>query len=1088
MSIFSLFSVLFRIGSTLLPPQINALPPQVVPATVVPTTIQNPLLTRAIAPQIRQPMHMSPAKSSLSHVNIQHRQAISPVSQKPTIPQNVQTPTQSKTNVKETTAVGKSMPQITDIDSKHAPSIEIPPKVPSVEVAPTSVISTQMPQIPKQIVFETKLPQMYDIDAKKSIDDRSVEAPKITIQPTIVQSVLEHSKTTEMSKPKVDVEPAEATTSVISSTSSAHSAKIDEPKKTETALVQGKTDTSALKEDNDYWSAKEVNIESVIKKVDALCSATEDEANVETKSGISPQKDEISDVNVAEKDEKTNSPVEETDTKTDSKSDGKNQAKRDKLPRSKKTQPIETPTVLPDTPKAPPVINVVTTESSTSGVQTRRGNNAKPPPPPKRGRNNRNASPRATNVVPTGGLETKPRNTHSESDIYEFHEDSGEETMSVQSNEATRSRALSISKTHHQPSTQPSSPNAPQSESAKASPPPVPQPVVSQPPVIVAPAMEQEIKPLQPSTIQTTVAAEADKSIEQSKVSDLKEDSAAAALNSLRKSRRLIERDESRSTVDDIIEDVVKNLHTSVKEPPTVITTSAAIVQSTTFQSSPAQPRRSTRNITNQTTTKLQTNEKVDIRKSPRPNRNAKDRKTSECESTSDEKGEEQPRSEFKNQEEKGIEHPIENCPEPTAIKETEPIETSRKEIKPEQPIEKPIQLPAPNQSRIVEPKASTGDVEKKSSEPMALIDPVTGELTVVQQSKEGQYVPIVSNSVSNNVSTTIESVVKSSAIVTSTQMRQPAVEVTVSTVPPKISTAPVVTIINKPIPAPIITTVSHHVSKPSVSIASTASTTIPHNTFVITSKPVEHLTHSHSGIPLSMSIEKSLAQSQPAIQIKPNIFPISQPQPQVQTQQQHHQQHQHQQQQMQPIPIPTSLPQGTSSRTHPLKAHVLSNAPTPVILSTNVPTMSNVQPVIKSTAVIHSKETPPPPPTVISQQPQSQYQPKIQVAVSQQSQIVHGKNTLSVNIPTSSPVNLQPTHSPRLSHESQYSIHVPKHSVANIHPSQILSQAPVVIHSNKMHIPTTSNYTKVIQAPTHHLPSPQPQVIFFFFFSIQLK
>lgn len=993
-------------------------------------SIQNPLLNRAIAPQIRQPMHMSPAKSSLSHVVIQQRQIIPPVTPKSSVQQSVPT-------VMPNTSVAPSKP-------KETPVVESQPKPSTVEVAPTSVINTQMPQIPKQIAFESKIPHQISIEMNKPTDIKPTELSKVNKQNVLEQKptdVKQEINVPSKSIEKID-EDGKPTPSVISSTPKTTKAEDVKPIDTKSNI---EINSSTIKEDGEYWSAKEVNIESVIKKVDALCDTTEEETGVQSNSNIVKPAEIV--VQKMEDDLTCNNKTaksEESEQKADTKIDSKCPNKRDKTPRGKKVQQIETP--LPPTEVQKPV--TITTESPISGVQTRRGN-TKTPVAPKRGRNNKNVSPKT--AIPSNimaGLETKPRNTNSESDIYEFHEDSGEESMINQTNEGTRSRTLSISKTHHQPS----SPNVPaQVEASKPQ-----QIVVTQPPVIVTPGSDN--KPaisVIPAPLNDLYDVEKP-SIENADTGDAKEDSSMAALNNVRKSRRLIERDGSRSTVDDIIEDVVKNAQLSAKEPPTVITTSAsaAIAPTPVVQVMPAQPRRSTRNTCNQATTKIQPTEKVDVRKSPRPNRNAKDRKTSECESSTDERIDEPLRAESGMLDEKRDGHHVERGHESENVRNVaEPNEPNKSEV-PKQTIDQHAdKLPLVNQSRIVE--SSTKELAKKATESRALIDPVTGELTVVQQSNEGQYLPIMGgHSHSGHSNTTADSLVKPSVVVTTAQKEiRPTIEVAAS-IPPKITTAPIVTIVNKPIQAPAPSIVSHHAPKPTATITSSVPTTTaaPHNSYVITSKPVDPPPPQHSGIPISMSIEKTLAQSQSQVQIKQSV------------------------QQSIPQPIPTTIvSQGTSSRTHPIKAHVQTNVPTSVILSNSVSTISNVQPVIKSTPVIQCRETQP---TVISQQ----YQPKIQVSVSQPSQTVHGKNTLTVNIPTSSPINLQPTHSPRLPHESQYSIHVPKHSVTNLHQPQILSQTPVVIHSNKMHAPVTSNYTsvvqapKIIQTPSHLMQSQSPQ------------
>lgn len=1193
-----------------------------VQTSIPPTsTVQSPSIGRQQTPALRQSLHISPAKSSLSHVVIQQRQIIPPNVQKTTAPVPISTISSISSNL---SAVGKSIStnvsatatklsssikpiashtivvqpsQKPEVEHKEAAVSEQPPSVVSFtgsratkptatvvttssSVTPSTLISTQLPQTSKQIVFETKLQHKSITETKTSEvskEEKQQDSSKMSVQPPTIQISMEqkpiivHPKPIEPTKPEMisnqpvisisynldgssiqtkttfdasknvqtvltsnvshmaekrveeNIEKTDrATTSVISSVKTIQSL-LEETKATEGASIE--------KKDSEFWSAKDVNIDSVIKKVDALC-APENEANeIARLEAKEPPKPETS-KNADEKDAK-----DDVEPKADSKADGKNQTKREKSARNKKASPAESmPILQQEAPKPTPNV-LAAPEVPVGGVQTRRGVTNKAASVPKRGRGGRNTSPRSTTQATIiSGSESKPRNTNSESDIYEFHEDSGEETHDQ------RTRTLPIAKPHG--NNQPPSPAAgsqqieqtanrgaqretwPIPMRAGHSSAPIPlasqrnadestpddttveceeaantssvpstaqrypidlngMPTASRGSTVpvtttVVTLPEPESKPI---TTTVTPAPDNEKPVEQQDSSDAKED--AAALN-LRKSRRLIERDGSRSTIDDIIEDVVKNATT--KETSTVITSSAAV-------STLAQPRRSTRNTTSlQTATKLPTVEKVDVRKSPRPNRNAKERKISEFEELAGAK-EEHP-NEFAAHEEKRVESNVDTRieAEVSAIRvdagesvKNDGVQPATKEV---------IVAEQPKVIQMV--PTSAADAEKKPppprvpSEPMALIDPVTGELTVVQQSNEGQYVPVVSS----HAGPIPEAVIKQSmvqSLQTPVSELRPNVEI-VTTAAPKVSTPPVVTIINKP--ATIQTSISSvpptsvlQMQKPHVSITSSAASSLPSTTFVITSKPVDLQTHI---LPPALSSEKQKPLSPAHSQIQ--IQPIASPSPSM------------------PSPL---------NRSHPMKSHVLStqiskvsqapvisNASTPVILSTSAPSVSNMQqPVIKSTTIVHStassqKYTKDTPTSVIAQQPQ--YPPKHQIAinpnvtVTSQMQAPH-KNTLIVNIPTSSPINMPPTHSPRLSpntslakihsqqqqlHEPQYTIHATKHSVPSMQhqqpaPQQVLPQPPVVIQSNKIHLPVTStNYTSVVQSsgkiiqtpPSHHI------------------
>lgn len=1180
------FIVHFIIGTIIHHTQATIVPQSPVPA---PQNIQNPVLNRVAAPQIRQSLHMSPAKTSLSHVVIQQRQIVPSTQAQapPTTPVQPKTITTTANVSTHATTTTTSNIAINRTSTIVVPSSATPKPVEAIdtkpiECEPASTLITQNPQTRKQIVLESKIHQQK-IDVVKTqekpqkLDDSksSVVVASATVMPSTIKS----------SESLDEIPPIPATTSVIKNILS----NTDETCKIKVEQKDDKSDsvTSALKEDTDYWSAKEVNIESVIKKVDALCT-TDDEASVDSKIIVKSEnvvKTETVDTENDKNDAKTVDATKTVDTKS--------QNKREKLPRNKKAPAIENePQKSPPQPTSsstPQAAVIPAAQEQTSGVQTRRGP-AKPVVQTKRGRNNRNASPRSKASNVPAGSETKPRNNTSESDIYEFHEDSGEETFALQSSEPpTRARALSFSKSH---TSMPASPNTQQSQSTEPN--KTQTPIVTTTAISTAPAAvnlpEPDTKPTQELP---EIEKPASQSIEPSSQQDDGKDDSNAHCN-LRKSRRLIERDGSRNTVDDIIEDVVKN---ASKAEQTVITSTSAsaviqpptqsqpIASHTPAQTQPPQPptpRRSTRHTTNQTTApttnKLTVNEKIDVRKSPRPTRNAKDQKSTEPEPVQaiDEKIDDSHHTDMQDSKPTDTDSESTQCASETG-------EMIKAELaKAEQIAAKIEELPKVHTTMVKEPITTTATpieiIKRPGDQPMTLIDPVTGELTVVQQSNEGQYVPVVSNRGGTDLVNKPQSV-----LVTPNRpiIETPVVTSHASHVVSKTTTAPVVTIVSKPIAMPTqsIQTTTVQAATPAIPVSvavpvTSAAVHVQKSTVVITSKAIDlptapaqpiqtHSTHA-SAVPLSMSIEKTLAQpatassavvtQSPQIQIQPIV---QQPQAISMPQQPHH-------------PIRSHILSAPSTAHNTIKvsqAPVISAACTPVILSTSInasvsttPHITNVQPVIKSTSIIQSNiavqsNHPPhkyvssgkePVPSVIAQQ-QSQYQPKIQVSIAQppqiqshapslsqqqqqhhhhhpQQQLHHHlptasqlqqqqqqshlsaaahKNTLIVNIPSNSPAATHsPRHSPNvqakvtqvpssvsMAHESQYSIHVPKHSVVTgMHQPQILSQKPVVIHANKMHMPPTSaNYTsvvqghgKVIQTPptsSHHLTQPTPMV-----------
>jgi hypothetical protein len=184
--------------------------------------------------------------------------------------------------------------------------------------------------------------------------------------------------------------------------------------------------------------------------------------------------------------------------------------------------------------------------------------------------------------------------------------------------------------------------------------------------------------------------------------------------NNTRKSRRLQERDGNRSTVDDTIEDVVKNSNSNQT------------------------PRRSTRQNTNTAastapkppTTQSQatpTNTVAQVAGKPLRNRK-KGLKVSE---PSEQVEEKVPKLEDT------ATTKVQSSIAPASV------ESPRNEVQ-EHVKEATPNAPSP---LIMAPKVATpqvrGPLKPDSTEPMTLIDPVTGELIMFTQGKEGQYVPI---------------------------------------------------------------------------------------------------------------------------------------------------------------------------------------------------------------------------------------------------------------------------------------------------------------------------------------------------------
>lgn len=194
-----------------------------------------------------------------------------------------------------------------------------------------------------------------------------------------------------------------------------------------------------------------------------------------------------------------------------------------------------------------------------------------------------------------------------------------------------------------------------------------------------------------------------------------REDFVSPATNT-RKSRRIQERDGSRNTVDDIIEDVVRNA---------AVVTRAVVAAAA--QGGPT-GRRSTRQ---NAATKPLTPVAVEPRKSPRASRR-KDRRVSE---NTDDSSEEKAlkKDDIKLDDQQYIEKEElvakEIMKAPPKLQEKEKVKVDN--------THPPMGLKANLIRRV------------KSEEPMTLIDPVTGLLTQMRECEEGKYIPVSTSAAS---------------------------------------------------------------------------------------------------------------------------------------------------------------------------------------------------------------------------------------------------------------------------------------------------------------------------------------------------
>jgi len=382
---------------------------------------------------------------------------------------------------------------------------------------------------------------------------------------------------------------------------------------TDPLAIDSKEDPIDSKEDSDYWSAKEVNIESVIKKVDALCDGEGNDGDDEAQQNESANSDSH-DTSKNESDwfDPVSSSIEgeskknfvTTDEHDESMETCENESTRSRRGRAKSRR------------------------GSRGGVTTRRG-----------GRNASTVSHRR------GGRSSRGSKHHVEknklpADVYEFHDDSEEDN-------AGRPRLILTIKSP--------GPNVTGSN--------------AQPAIPVAAV--KEIPP---------------------------EEFVSPAANT-RKSRRLAERDGSRNTIDDVIEDVVRGSPANKG----LVSSAAGNVHAT---------RRSTRhnNAPRNTTVQPVAPLTTELRKSPRGNRKTA-RRTSE------------------NNEDSGEE------------KAKEVVVTSQEISIKEEP--KPALPESPKTEEPAQIIVTSAPQKTVSLEPMTLIDPVTGMLIPMRESEEGQYIPV---------------------------------------------------------------------------------------------------------------------------------------------------------------------------------------------------------------------------------------------------------------------------------------------------------------------------------------------------------
>ncbi|KAG7209371.1 hypothetical protein KM043_015471, partial [Ampulex compressa] len=461
------------------------------------------------------------------------------------------------------------------------------------------------------------------------VEVMEVHQPKLEIEAAPKPELSNDTKEEEVTKENEEVEMEEEPTED----------PLKEPSTDPLAIDISKEDQTDSKEDSDYWSAKEVNIESVIKKVDALCDGegndgdeeTQHAQNINNETNETPNKSETEWFDNETTENETKKNFATNDEQDEGVETCENESTRTRRGRSKSRRGV----------------------GSRGGVTTRRG-----------GRNATTVTNRRGGRTPRGSKHHVEKNKLP-ADVYEFHDDSEEDN-------AGRPRLILTIKSPGQNLT---GPNA--------------QPAT---PV----AAVKEVPP---------------------------EEFVSPAANT-RKSRRLAERDGSRNTVDDIIEDVVRG---SAANKGLGNATSGSVHAT----------RRSTRH--NNSPRNLQVSQQhavqvIEPRKSPRGVRKSI-RRTSE---NNDDSGEEKAKETVvATQEVQSKEENTVLQEEPAKVKETSPTITAA--------VQKPV-----------------------LHEPMTLIDPVTGMLIPMRESEEGQYIPVstAAGQIQTTTRTTSESRIPAPAVI----------------------------------------------------------------------------------------------------------------------------------------------------------------------------------------------------------------------------------------------------------------------------------------------------------------------------------
>ena len=373
------------------------------------------------------------------------------------------------------------------------------------------------------------------------------------------------------------------------------------------------------------------------------------------------------------------------------------------------------------------------TKEDLANVQTRRG--AKTPAAAKRGRGGRAGVTKTVpspEVLPTtmpspANVPSLKQHKTSESDVYEFHDDSGEELAKADNTQRPRLiMTIKSTSTTTAVNTTPVMTSPTQVVTSVAS--------VTQPLPVVTPVIQ-----VVPQQYLSEPASDSQSSIMVSpssqQVPSPAESDDFAQPNNPRKSRRLQEKDGTRTSVDDTIDDVIRNVALNQAQQAANRRTTRQTVTPAQGSSIPlpvqqVQQQQPQQQPAPPPLPQTMTPTPIDMKKPVKTTKKQKDRKVSES-------------SEQEVEKKQQVEQPppttiIMSAPKPNVIQEPTIVQPQP------QPQPQPIQIQV--QKQVEASQIPRKIFQKESSELLQLIDPVTGELQKMTQSKEGQYVPVSEN------------------------------------------------------------------------------------------------------------------------------------------------------------------------------------------------------------------------------------------------------------------------------------------------------------------------------------------------------